>query len=198
MHNQEIKACLASYTSLIKKATEEEQEMSKRHALYRLEVLLNCFFFLLLGFNPMLSTRGTEQLRRVRSIRTPLVRDRDKRTSDRELRSPEVSLNNRSTTRHPQVFFQTQALELILKQIGPQVFYEEQFISDLLHINNDGTVTYAVYMNLESFFIRQASRTLSLSSNTVKLIRGAMDLIFGFLAGEIKTWVDVALIKDNM
>jgi len=37
-----------------------------------------------------------------------------------------------------------------------------------------------------------------MSQATLKLIRGAMDLIFGFLAGEIKSWIDIALAKDPM
>ncbi|GJJ15524.1 hypothetical protein Clacol_009802 [Clathrus columnatus] len=160
LHNQEIKAYLLFYASLVKKATDEEQEMS---------------------FSPPV-TRGADQLRRVKSVRTPLdsrTRDRDKRTGERtELRSPE-------------------ALDIILKQIGTQIQFEEQFIADFLHIN-DATLTYADYMSLESFFRRQATRNKSLSVSTAKLIRGAMDLIFGSLAGEIKSWIDIALTKDNV
>lgn len=32
----------------------------------------------------------------------------------------------------------------------------------------------------------------------MKLVRGAMELIFGFVAGELKGWVDGALARDNM
>ena len=31
-----------------------------------------------------------------------------------------------------------------------------------------------------------------------KLVRGAMDLIFGFLPAELKAWVDGAIVKDQL
>ncbi|GJJ09890.1 hypothetical protein Clacol_004114 [Clathrus columnatus] len=178
LHNQEIKAYLLFYASLVKKATDEEQEMSWYLRDFFCELVGDG---IITGFSPPV-TRGANQLRRVKSVRTPLdsrTRDRDKRTGERtELRSPE-------------------ALDIILKQIGTQIQFEEQFIADFLHINNV-TLTYADYMSLESFFRRQATRNKSLSSSTAKLIRGAMDLIFGSLAGEIKSWIDIALTKDNV
>jgi hypothetical protein len=53
-------------------------------------------------------------------------------------------------------------------------------------------------MGLDNYFRRQAARTASLSQSTVKLVRGALDLIFGFLPAELKTWLDNALTKDSM
>ena len=53
-------------------------------------------------------------------------------------------------------------------------------------------------MGLENYFRRQAARSAGLSSNTMKLVRGAMDLIFGFLGAEMKTWLDAALSKDSL
>jgi exocyst complex component 1 len=70
-------------------------------------------------------------------------------------------------------------------------------MADFLQIN-DVNLTFADYANLESYFRRQASQSVGLKQSTVKLVRGAMDLIFGFLPEELKQWVDAALIKDNM
>ena len=58
--------------------------------------------------------------------------------------------------------------------------------------------TFADYMNLDSYFRRQAARSVGFSSNTLKLIRGAMDLVFGFLPIELKQWVDGALSRDGL
>jgi hypothetical protein len=57
-------------------------------------------------------------------------------------------------------------------------------------------------MTLEPYFRRQANRFaemgLSGGDKIGKLARQAMDLIFGFLAGEMKGWVDGALQRDQM
>ena len=81
--------------------------------------------------------------------------------------------------------------------MAPIVYSEEDFIADFLQIN-DAALTFADYMGLENYFRRQAARSAGLSPNTMKLVRGAMDLIFGFLGAEIKTWLDAALSKDAL
>ena len=53
-------------------------------------------------------------------------------------------------------------------------------------------------MGLDNYFRRQAARTSGLSAQTTKLVRGAMDLIFGYLPLEMKSWIDNALVKDSM
>lgn len=53
-------------------------------------------------------------------------------------------------------------------------------------------------MGLDNYFRRQAARAPGMSQSTVKLVRGAMDLIFGFLPAELKVWLDNALAKDSM
>ena len=58
--------------------------------------------------------------------------------------------------------------------------------------------TFADYMNLDSYFRRQAVRSVGFSSNTLKLIRSAMDLVFGFLPAELKQWIDGALSRDGL
>jgi len=64
---------------------------------------------------------------------------------------------------------------------------------------NDASSTFADYMNLENYFRRKAATSSpGLRQTTIKLIRGAMDLIFGFLPEELKQWIEGALQKDSM
>jgi len=88
-------------------------------------------------------------------------------------------------------------LGYILEGVVPQVCREEEFIADFLQIN-DAALTFADYMTLENYFRRQAARSAGLSQSSTKLIRGAMDLMFGFLPPSLKSWIDAALAKDNM
>lgn len=90
-----------------------------------------------------------------------------------------------------------QAFGLVLDQIASAVYREEDFIADFLQIN-DAALTFADYMGLENYFRRQAARAAGVSQQTLKLVRGAMDLIFGFLPLEIKGWLDGVLTKDHM
>jgi len=71
------------------------------------------------------------------------------------------------------------------------------FIADFLQIN-EARLTFADYMELDNYYRRQAARMSELSVQTYKLVRGAMDLIFGFLPLEVKSWIDNALAKDSM
>jgi exocyst complex component 1 len=86
-----------------------------------------------------------------------------------------------------------------LKRISEQIFREEAFIADFLQIT-DNIITYADYMDLDSYFRRVASRNIAkgMRPATVKLQRSALDLIFGFLGKEIKDWVDGALQREPM
>lgn len=104
-------------------------------------------------------------------------KDRERRT-DEEYRAPE-------------------ALGLILEQIAPQIYREGDFIADFLQINDAG-LTFADYAGLDNYFRRQAARSAGLSQATMKLVRGAMDLIFGFLPAELKQWIDSAIAKDTL
>ncbi|KAJ8083824.1 hypothetical protein AAF712_000742 [Marasmius tenuissimus] len=130
---------------------------------------------------PTPTTGKTTPMRRAGTIiRSPLEsRNKDKEKGpDGDMRASEV-------------------LNLLLDQIAPLISKEDEFLTDFLQIN-DVALTYADYMNLDSYFRRQAARGTGLSSATMKLVRGAMDLIFGFLATEIKLWLDMALSKDSM
>lgn len=86
---------------------------------------------------------------------------------------------------------------MILEQVAKLIYEEDDFITDFLQINDAG-FTFADYMGLDNYFRRQAARSASLSAPTVKLVRGALDLIFGFLPAELKSWLDAALAKDTM
>jgi exocyst complex component 1 len=90
-----------------------------------------------------------------------------------------------------------QAFGFVLEQLAHAIYSEDDFIADFLQINN-AALTFADYMGLDNYFRRQATRAAGLSQSTVKLVRGAMDLMFGFLPAELKTWLDVALVKDKM
>lgn len=90
-----------------------------------------------------------------------------------------------------------QALGYILEQIAPRIYRESDFIADFLQINDAG-LTFADHVGLDNYFRRQAARSASLSQSTIKLVRGAMDLIFGFLPTEMKQWIDLAAAKDAL
>ena len=41
-------------------------------------------------------------------------------------------------------------------------------------------------------------RSSGVSQATLKLVRGAMDLIFGYLPVSVKTWIDTAAAGDSL
>ncbi|KAJ7169718.1 exocyst complex component sec3 subunit [Mycena filopes] len=135
------------------------------------------------GPTPTVGTyaKGATGMRRAGTImRSPLeARNKDKdKPSDGAMRASEVFV-------------------LILDQVAAMIYREDEFIADFLQIN-DAALTFADYMNLDNYFRRQASRSVGLSQSTVKLVRGAMELIFGFLPEELKTWLDNAVAKDSL
>ncbi|CAE6412634.1 unnamed protein product [Rhizoctonia solani] len=92
---------------------------------------------------------------------------------------------------------QKAAFDRALSQVVTQIHAEDAFISRFFH-TTDSTLSYADYMNLDNYFKRQASRGLDLSDATLKLVRGALDLIFGFLPQEIKSWVEGVSKRDSL
>ncbi|KAF9479714.1 exocyst complex component, sec3 subunit [Pholiota conissans] len=129
-----------------------------------------------------LASKGATGMRRAGTIiRSPIEsrqREKERRQQDGDMRASEV-------------------FGLFLEQIANLIYREDAFVSDFLQINDSG-FTFADYIGLDNYFRRQAARSASLSQNTTKLIRGALDLIFGFLPAELKAWLDAALIKDGM
>ncbi|KAF9785840.1 exocyst complex component sec3 subunit [Thelephora terrestris] len=90
-----------------------------------------------------------------------------------------------------------EALGYVLDEIAPSIRRERTFIADFLQIN-DAALTFADYMGLENYFRRQAMRTSGVSQATLKLVRGAMDLIFGYLPTSVKAWIDTAAAGDSL
>ena len=130
-------------------------------------------------------------------IRSPIEGRRDKgkdKTDDGDLRASEASSHWLSVGLA--LTGKLQAFGLVLAHIAPQIYREADFLADFLQINDAG-LTFADYASLDNYFRRQASRSAGLSQSTTKLIRSAMDLIFGFLSGELKAWLDGALAKDS-
>ncbi|KAG9118905.1 hypothetical protein FRC07_006334 [Ceratobasidium sp. 392] len=90
-----------------------------------------------------------------------------------------------------------EAFDRALSQVLTHIGAEEAFVADFLH-TSDSSLTFADYMNLDSYFKRQAARGLDLGDATIKLVRGAMDLIFGFLPAEVKSWVEGVSKRDSL
>ncbi|KAF8167736.1 exocyst complex component, sec3 subunit [Crassisporium funariophilum] len=136
------------------------------------------------AFSPLptpLGAKGAGGMRRAGTlIRSPMESRRKDRAEqqDGDLRASEV-------------------FGMFLEQIVTLIYHEDDFITDFLQINDAG-LTFADYMGLDNYFRRQAARSATLSQTTTKLVRGALDLIFGFLPAELKTWLDAALVMDNM
>jgi hypothetical protein len=95
----------------------------------------------------------------------------------------------------------SQAFGRALQQITPHLTREQGFISDFLHITTlDASITFADYMTLETFFRRGASSYMAVQAQQGKLrdIRSAMEVVFGWLEGEIRDWIEGVLQRDSM
>lgn len=81
-------------------------------------------------------------------------------------------------------------------QIINQIVIEEDFINAFLR-PVDTESTFADYMELDSYFRRQAARHASRarSAGMIQLLRSMMDLIFGFVEVELKNWVEATVEK---
>ncbi len=86
---------------------------------------------------------------------------------------------------------------MVLDQLARAIYAEEGWIAKFLQID-DAAQTFADFMGLENYFRRQAAKWAGLSQATTKLVRGAMDLIFGFLPMELKAWLDIAIARDSL
>ncbi|KAI8990472.1 exocyst complex component Sec3-domain-containing protein [Trametes punicea] len=126
------------------------------------------------------ASKAAQGMRRAGTIvRSPLESRREKKDAgDGELRAAE-------------------ALSMVLEQLAATIYAEEEWISHFLQID-DAAKTFADHMGLENYFRRQAARWVGLSQATTKLVRGAMDLIFGFLPMELKAWLDGAMARDSV
>ncbi|BGP14101.1 hypothetical protein JCM10213_002398 [Rhodosporidiobolus nylandii] len=95
----------------------------------------------------------------------------------------------------------SEAFGRALQQITPHLTREQGFIADFLHITSlDASITFADYMMLETFFRRGASSFMAQQAGAGKLkdIRSAMELVFGWLEGELRDWIEGVLQRDSM
>ncbi|KAL8293183.1 hypothetical protein RQP46_000877 [Phenoliferia psychrophenolica] len=92
-----------------------------------------------------------------------------------------------------------EAFKLALGQVTPRITREQSFISDFLAINPlDASITFADYMQLETYFRRGATTYLASQQGKLKDIKSGMELVFGFLEAEIKDWSETIVRHDNM
>ncbi|SPO39858.1 related to Exocyst complex component Sec3 [Pseudozyma flocculosa] len=93
----------------------------------------------------------------------------------------------------------SEAFQRALSNVIPIVLREQGFIADLLHVN-DNNITFADYMDLEPYFRRRAQGVFGVSSTggPLREMKGALDLIFGFLAPELQSFTDAALAKEKI
>ena len=92
-----------------------------------------------------------------------------------------------------------EAFKLALLQVTPRITREQGFISDFLAINPlDASITFADYMQLETYFRRGATSYLASQQGKLKDIKSGMELVFGFFEAEIKDWSETIVRTDNM
>ncbi|KAH8915864.1 hypothetical protein BT69DRAFT_1229374 [Atractiella rhizophila] len=87
-------------------------------------------------------------------------------------------------------------VEVIVKQIET----EQAFIADFLHTFSsplDPLMTFADYMDLESYFKQGAAAAMTGQQARFKDIRQSLDMIFGFMVTEFTTWIDSEIAKDG-
>jgi hypothetical protein len=81
-----------------------------------------------------------------------------------------------------------------VSEVVKQIVTEDDFIAAFLHLG-DTESTFADYMELDTYFRRQASRHAShgLTASLTQLARTVMELMFGFVDGEMRLWVDASV-----
>lgn len=94
-----------------------------------------------------------------------------------------------------------EALNYVLLSVIPLILRESLFISDFLHLNSNG-LTFADYMDLETYFRRRAAalfgeEQLGERRGGLREMKGAMELIFGFLVGAVGEFIDEVEKKDR-
>lgn len=94
-------------------------------------------------------------------------------------------------------------LEIISVSVLKNLEREQNFVRDLLNIQSaddelDNMITFADYADLEGYFRKAALAGSGLKGNKFKDILSVMDLIFGFLPGVIKDWIDSFVARDPL
>ena len=174
LHSTQVRALLNGYLATIKKASEDEQDQGKHRSID--DILSHGLIHLGFGAPNPSSGINKSNLRRAGTVLREGRKDKEKPSSGDTAAAD--------------------ALSRILEETMPIVTRESEFIADFLQINEAG-LTFADYMGMDNYFRRQAARQAGLSQTTMKLVRGALDLIFGFLPMELKGWLDAALAKDS-
>lgn len=91
----------------------------------------------------------------------------------------------------------TQAFREALVQIGPHVHREQTFVADLLHVTGlESYITFADFMELETYFRRNAANFMASNAGRFKDLRSSMDLMFGFLQQTLAETVDCFIKQD--
>lgn len=95
----------------------------------------------------------------------------------------------------------SEAFNHIISSVSPLIAHESLFLSDFLHLNSNG-LTFADYMDLEGYFRRRAAALYIEDSNErrggLREMRGAMELVFGFFAGDVEAFLDEVSKKDRV
>jgi len=94
-----------------------------------------------------------------------------------------------------------EVFQRVLDSLTPLIQGEQTFIADFLQIN-DSNVTFADYADMEPYFRRRAAQlfgfgTAAHGSGPMREMKGALELIFGFLALEGDALVDYAVHMDK-
>ncbi|EGG06336.1 uncharacterized protein MELLADRAFT_87296 [Melampsora larici-populina 98AG31] len=94
-------------------------------------------------------------------------------------------------------------LEIISVSVLKNLEREQNFVRDLLNVQSaddelDNMITFADYADLEGYFRKAALAGSGLKGNKFKDILSVMDLIFGFLPGVIKDWIDSFVARDPL
>jgi exocyst complex component 1 len=192
LHSTQMTTLLSRYSGSIKRVQEDDPENSSCLTFSFSDLLNSTRFFIYTSrWHPRASSFATRRYYDPNGW-TQRKGERTRRGYGRAGGSIPLFFSRRCTS-----LIWDQVFDQALGQISRQIYREEEFIADFLQIN-EARLTFADYMGLDSYFRRQAARTIGFSPQTTKLVRGAMDLIFGFLPLEMKSWIDQILAKDSM
>ncbi|KAH9818614.1 exocyst complex component Sec3-domain-containing protein [Melampsora americana] len=93
--------------------------------------------------------------------------------------------------------------EIVSVSVLKNLEREQNFVRDLLNIQStddelDNMITFADYADLEGYFRKAALAGSGLKANKFRDILSVMDLIFGFLPGVIKDWIESFVARDPL
>ncbi|PWN27166.1 hypothetical protein BDZ90DRAFT_232721 [Jaminaea rosea] len=95
----------------------------------------------------------------------------------------------------------SEAFHHILLSLSPLLIQESLFLSDFLHLNSNG-LTFADYMDFEVYFRRRAAAIFAEAGGDerkggLRDMRGALELVFGFLTGQVDGFFDEVGKRDR-